>query len=67
MKTSLTRISFHIVCLFRRPSRWHFFAAGIGREFSQWMAIAITIAVAVWTACCQKNLRGPASHALRFS
>jgi hypothetical protein len=63
MKTSLTRISFHLVCLFRRPSRWRFFAAGIAREFSQWMAIAI----AVWTARCQKNLPGPASHALRFS
>jgi len=32
MNASLTRISFHLACLFRRPSRWRFFAAGIGRE-----------------------------------
>ena len=38
MKASLTRISFHIVCIFRRPSRWRFFAAGIAREFGLWFA-----------------------------
>jgi hypothetical protein len=32
MNASLTRISFHLICIVRRPSRWHFFAAGIGRE-----------------------------------
>jgi hypothetical protein len=32
MNANLTRICFHLVCLFRRPSRWRFFAAGIGRE-----------------------------------
>jgi hypothetical protein len=32
MNASLTRISFHLLCLARRPSRWAFFVAGIGRE-----------------------------------
>ena len=34
MNASLTRISFHVLCIIRRPSRWQFFAAGIGREIS---------------------------------
>jgi len=32
MNASLTRITFHLGCLVRRPSRWRFFAAGINRE-----------------------------------
>jgi len=47
MKPSLTRISFHVVCMFRRPSRWRFFAAGIGREFELWIAnIGLVLRVA---------------------
>ena len=30
---SLTRITFHLLCIVRRPAKWRFFAAGIGREF----------------------------------
>lgn len=32
MNASLTRIYFHLVCIIRRPAKWRFFAAGIGRE-----------------------------------
>lgn len=34
MNASLTRICFHLVCLIRRPSKWRFFTAGIGRELA---------------------------------
>lgn len=34
MNASLTRIYFHLVCLIRRPAKWRFFAAGIGRELA---------------------------------
>jgi len=34
MKASFTRITFHLGCLIRRPSRWRFFTAGIGRELA---------------------------------
>jgi hypothetical protein len=34
MNASLTRICFHLMCIVRRPSRWQFFVAGIGRELS---------------------------------
>ena len=34
MNASLTRICFHLLCIVRRPSRWRFFAAGIGRDLS---------------------------------
>jgi hypothetical protein len=41
MNASLTRISFHLGCLIRRPSRWRFFAAGIGRELTLIMGLLI--------------------------
>jgi hypothetical protein len=34
VNASLSRISFHLVCIVRRPSRWRFFTAGIGRELT---------------------------------
>jgi hypothetical protein len=34
MKASLTRITFHLVCLVRRPAKWRVFTAGIGRELA---------------------------------
>ena len=63
MKTSLTRISLHIICIFRRPSRWRFFAAGIARELDQWIPMAIEFGIAL----VRKNSAGPESQTLRFS
>jgi hypothetical protein len=34
MNASLTRICYHLLCIVRRPSKWRFFAAGIGRELA---------------------------------
>jgi hypothetical protein len=34
MNANLTRIYFHLVCIIRRPAKWRFFAAGIGRELA---------------------------------
>jgi len=34
MNANLTRIYFHLVCILRRPSKWRFFTAGIGRELA---------------------------------
>jgi hypothetical protein len=43
MNASLTRICCHLLCIVRRPAKWRFFVAGIGREFALWahpMALA---------------------------
>lgn len=40
MNANLTRISFHLMCIVRRPSRWRFFAAGIGREIEMVLGLA---------------------------